>query len=569
MAKKESIEIDLSIEMYMESLDYLLKSSSDAVDELNKMFSQNPPNKYVVNLSAQVSTLATESKKSIGDMVNSFKSGFDKISSVVNIAISAFKLLEKGGAWISDYIDKQREANDVIYRGGKVIKKALEAMNEMRDAGLQQYEALNFTTEAYKRYNDELMTLIDNEGKVIENKERVEFLVSQLNSEFPDSISWIDEETLSITNQSKAIENLITKKQAQYKLDSMEAEYFADINAQKEDTDLLLELKEKRDKLFQEYNDVLNDDSKSIEQLSAIEVELEIANTTLQQQIDLMNERNEKIAQYEGLQAAIFTDDYEAMNHLIQDQSDLLQADASKGSGFLGDLETQLQEKRKQLEEYYDSVNSLGLKANESEEKRLQEEIRLAEEQLEQQKLMMELGVEFKANQGQEEGNAYEESIMEALKECGIKQIDQAELDALESILKIKNVAEGAIIPEVVIPVYYRLMNSQPSPSSAQIGSYHPYGITNYSLAAETEGFVGLGVAEMDMLAQTSSDVIGGIGLGISRSILSFNTPAVINSVKTTPVMVQQSNNFYQAIERPSDITRKIEQVNRNLLKQR
>lgn len=105
------------------------------------------------------------------------------------------------------------------------IDKNIEAWEDLK---LQQEENIRTSVAEIDHTKElwrELQTLVNANGEVLGSKERVKYISEEINKLAPDTISWIDEETIAYNQTAEAIDNLIAKKRAQIILEAQEEKY--------------------------------------------------------------------------------------------------------------------------------------------------------------------------------------------------------------------------------------------------------------------------------------------------------------------------------------------------------
>lgn len=119
-------------------------------------------------------------------------------------------------------ISKSKTETDKLIESINKDKQAWEDLQKQQETNIATNTAEIDRTQALWT---ELQTLVDKNGQVVGSKERVKFITEEINALAPNSIAWIDAETLAYTNGAEAIENMIAKKRAQIVLEAQEPAY--------------------------------------------------------------------------------------------------------------------------------------------------------------------------------------------------------------------------------------------------------------------------------------------------------------------------------------------------------
>lgn len=129
------------------------------------------------------------------------------------------------GAAIAAIVISAQEANPELRKLGEELKDQQETMEKLAEERNEAIQGSIGEAEHLQALKSELESYLDENDKVIDSKGRVKYIVDEINKAMPDSIKWIDSETLAYQKTEKAIDALIAKKRAQIILDAMGPEY--------------------------------------------------------------------------------------------------------------------------------------------------------------------------------------------------------------------------------------------------------------------------------------------------------------------------------------------------------
>ena len=151
-------------------------------------------------------------------------------ANVIGVVVTALGLLTAG---VGYFIKKQKDKNEVTYKGIEADKKQIEAIKEEKEA-IKDLEKVKdeqiANAEAEFGYlgtlKDELTGLIDTNGKVKKGYEdRASFILNELNEALGTELSLNDLTKQSIDEISASIDKLIAKQKAKIILSAMEESY--------------------------------------------------------------------------------------------------------------------------------------------------------------------------------------------------------------------------------------------------------------------------------------------------------------------------------------------------------
>ena len=96
----------------------------------------------------------------------------------------------------NDEAKAMKEMKESTEEAAKELENRTAAWEEMQEASRKQISLNAEEIDSTKDLVDELESLVDENGKVGENKERVKFITDKINELAPDSIKWVDDETI-------------------------------------------------------------------------------------------------------------------------------------------------------------------------------------------------------------------------------------------------------------------------------------------------------------------------------------------------------------------------------------
>lgn len=109
-----------------------------------------------------------------------------------------------------------------------------QAWEELKEASKERAEESVLEIDLAAKYKRELDNLVDAEGNVIGNKDRVKFLIEEINKIMPDAIQLTKDQKVQYQESAKALDKLIEKKRAEAILEAYKDEYVEALNQEKE-----------------------------------------------------------------------------------------------------------------------------------------------------------------------------------------------------------------------------------------------------------------------------------------------------------------------------------------------
>lgn len=175
--------------------------------------------------------------------------------------------------------------NRILEETNEVLDASRESFDTTRTSVMETDAANQNSLTSYQTLYDELMSLVDANGKVKSGyEERVDFINNELNSAFGTNLERIDQEVQGIQNLSQNWDNLMNKQRAGLKQDAYQ-EVLSNAQTQKQSLEQqmqalepeLQELQSEVTRLQSEY-----DQNNGSSHLNNVEVNLSNARTQLQ-----------------------------------------------------------------------------------------------------------------------------------------------------------------------------------------------------------------------------------------------------------------------------------------------
>ena len=483
---------------------------------------------------------------------------------------------------------KQNESLEAAKAYTKAIGEQQTAFDDMAKASREAFAESSAQIELAERYNKELLSQVDANGKVTGSQERVNFLIDQLNQLLPNAGIHFDEmgeKVLDANNEvitlTDSINNLIEAQRAQAYLDAYQDDYAEAIQNKnelmKKQAELYQEINEKQaiyneylklahgalteyDYGSEEYNNVLNKflDDNGINSMLEFKQELDELTKSYETGAETLKGYTDLTSNFESMQEAISNSDWDKAKEIMSGLGSIETFDPNKGKEQVTNLENQVTN----LEKMRDTIQEMkdkGEPIDESFLESLAEQIQTAQEELDEAKqtYMEQTAVDY-SEYGTISGENWLAGIMPGFETAGSQQIDQARADATQASNEIVAIAAGTRPPAVIIPVYYQLMNSIASVTGGGGASYDDSQTGRSVLSAFSGGLISMSDRARSAMVGLSSAVQ-------SRSVkldqIKRPTAAGVNQ----KVEVNQVTNFNLPVERPSKTADKIAEVNREL----
>ena len=104
----------------------------------------------------------------------------------------------------------------------KELENRQSAWEDMQETSRKQISLNSEEIDSTKELIDELGSLVDENGKVGESKERVKYITDKINELAPDSIKWVDGETIAYQKEADAIKKALDQKKAKMTIDELQ-----------------------------------------------------------------------------------------------------------------------------------------------------------------------------------------------------------------------------------------------------------------------------------------------------------------------------------------------------------
>lgn len=129
--------------------------------------------------------------------------------------------------------------------------------DELKNSQAEQIQASTAEIDHIKALWQEMQMLVDANGKVIGEKDRLKFITEEINGLLPNTIVWLDDETLSYQNGAQAVSDLLEKKRALAIHEAQEPAYKEAITQRQETLNRMAERKLEIDQKQLEVNALL------------------------------------------------------------------------------------------------------------------------------------------------------------------------------------------------------------------------------------------------------------------------------------------------------------------------
>ena len=323
------------------------------------------------------------------------------------------------------------------------IEKQSQKMKELDESQQVKLTSDMASIVIAERYKNELDKLIDAEGNIIGNKERVNWLVSELNSIYPNTISYVNDEKIAMDGLNESIEQQLLLKKAQIFLDSMEEKYTEAVLQRSAATQDLIDLQGKLNEAQERLN---NAEYGTADYLIAI-LEVDELTKKVNEAGEAVNKMNEITAEYEGLSTAIMVGDLETINQLIEGNRVIMQASSDAITNGTISAKENYDKALVDFENYKQAVEEGHVKMDEEEYARREEAVTKAKELWDSQELF-----------NQEFQDRMKDTTLSRVDET----VDETEKKTAGMIGSIETLIRGYSPSEIVIPVRYEVQNSIP-----------------------------------------------------------------------------------------------------------
>lgn len=576
----------------------------------------------VMNTMTASTTLATIAKKAL-DVAMGAVGAFSLAVVAIGAVAGVLSLFKKKAVEASEDV-KQLKEETANY--SEEVKKQAEETEDAVRSSIVQYDLA-------KKYKDELLTLIDVEGKIISSKERVNFLVDELNKLFPGTISFIDGETLAMEDQGKAIDNLILKKKAE----ALASAYSDDYQKFLKEENTLIEQQIANETELSKLKDMDNDrktmkangdnnninatlhakygdDFASLEQLDE---DIKVREETAKNIQDKLDAGNKSKYIVETTYEYIAKGDYEGLEQFMKesiDGIDLIKFDSSKGEGQKKDLTDQISALETQYAEYEKLVAANNMQKSESYETAMQNKMEVAKEQLDMynaESQMVKEDLENQLKHLEESYAKYLEDVEAGTRQKSVafeEQYDQKSLDFKSKLAGLSEETQTAVTDESATQIKDTLVNaggeayeniannisaSEPLPLKVEIKVTNQEEFDNYMKQSVTwngaflmGGIVKGGTEQAEQNPLSRSHRVSNELIGKAQEEVFFGQQRMANNVlsayyarqmnysptvqgEKNVVVKEQVVNFNQPIKRPSEVSKEMKKLSQDLARRR
>lgn len=286
-----------------------------------------------------------------------FQSALTALGGPVGIAATAIGVLAAGVVAYSLATDEEAKALKEIQKQTEktidLTDKRKESWKELQKVSKENIEIEFSEIDSTKKMVEELDSLVDANGKVVGSKERVKYLTDKINKMAPDSIKWVDDETIAYQENADAIQKALDKKKAMAAIENLqddreeaEKKFNEALNSQKETLEQIADLEKQIIEKRQEANSETNPyKAMDLErELSELERQLEQKKEILEENKKEVEEYSTFIDKYNALEEAAANEHYDEINRILGEikvgYKDVRTATTKELEGQVEDLET-------------------------------------------------------------------------------------------------------------------------------------------------------------------------------------------------------------------------------------
>lgn len=268
------------------------------------------------------------------------------------------------------YNQVQGEATEKSNELINATKDKISAWEESKQAKLEEMQTQVSELETTKEMIDELGRLTDANGKVGDNKARVVYLSEKINEILPDTVKFIDDETLAINGNIESLKRQIELKQANILLEELEIEAaearkkrVESLNVQMQYEEDIAAQEAEIAKMRIEASRAVSDTTASYlqMQIDAKEKNLQDTKASLSEEKVLFNEYVSVISDSSKLAIAIQQEDYDEVDRIMAQKELRLK---SAGDSTRKELLTQINELQGDYDYLTQSIKNGSLKAD-------------------------------------------------------------------------------------------------------------------------------------------------------------------------------------------------------------
>ncbi len=155
----------------------------------------------------------------------------------------------------NDEAEAMKEMKKSTEEAAKELENRKAAWEEVQNTSREQISLNADEIDSTKEMVDELQTLVDENGKVGESKERVKYLTDKINEMAPDSIKWVDDETIAYQQEADAIKKALDQKKAAMSINELQDDRSAAQKNMKESLDQQVELRKQIEETEQKLSE--------------------------------------------------------------------------------------------------------------------------------------------------------------------------------------------------------------------------------------------------------------------------------------------------------------------------
>ena len=487
---------------------------------------------------------------------------------------------------------KESEATKAAKENLKISKQQIEQWNEMNSASKEGLSTSLSQIELAKNYGKELNQLISDSEQTIESQGRINFLVDRLNNILPDLGLHYDEVSGKMVDMNgnaveleKTLDSFIKHQEGQAYLDAYLDDYEIALKEKgilkREQRKLKQEIEnteaiwdgyiEASKTAAEKYGDnsraYFEEMQKYFDKVGMIDIEI----WDMKNNLDVLRETyaNNELAleKYEGtinefrkMQTATNTEDWDTVLAVINGINDVQLFDPVKGKEQVETLRAQREELQLIKADLEEAKNN-NEEIDEDLYRVVTERLDLAEAEVDKATKYFE---EKNKKMGEEIGQKLHDALTGKMSETGLQMADQMTADAQSGIENINTIINSTPMQELVIPVVYRYLNSPSSlirATSSKIGASYDDFLESPLMISS------VGNEAPDFMAEARK-TIHSIQTRISNGLVSMPVfEAKLVGAGNKQVDVSQTNVFNVPVQKPSDVTRAIEKMNRELAK--
>ena len=242
----------------------------------------------------------------------------------------------------------------------KELENRKAAWEEVQNTSREQISLNASEIDSTKEMVDELQTLVDENGKVGESKERVKYLTDKINEMAPDSIKWVDDETIAYQQEADAIKKALDQKKASMTIDELQDDkgvaqkgiteaLEAEVKLREEIAEKEQALAEKRIEQSKATRDVMSTILEG--EVKDLENSLAESKAALEQNIEQRKNYAETIDNINQAEVAAANENYEELDSILG-KMNLSYKDARTASV------EELQEQSEELQAKYDALTA-------------------------------------------------------------------------------------------------------------------------------------------------------------------------------------------------------------------